>query len=1009
MEAPHAEGLGQVPAHRRRWPVPTLTPTTPADTSTLQTKVDLARREIRLGRTDSAERTLTEVIDDISALSRLKFWERRTRDLDTIEGAAASLLGQVRMQQGGMSDGARAALSRAVELLRLLIKDEASATAQAWADYGMALDLLGRSDEATTALDRALDLGDASAETSRRLAGLMLRAGRPADAEAVLARTLASGPADAATLRLRGDVLRRLGRVAEAGRSYFDAGVDAVYGGHLHESLDLFRAAADLLPSEPDTHYAVGEVLRRLDKMEEALPAFDRALALEPAHPAALVSKGDVLRVKGDPKGALAALDAALAVRSDPLALAMKGDLLRAEGDYDGAMLALDQALALQPDAGWAAGTRGQVLRALDRLPEARDELRRAVGLAPDLAWAWAELAATEYALADIEQAVTSAAEALGRDPGNPLALAVTGLGHLAAGRSGEAAPALEKLTEAVPALDWAWASLAQARSRLGDDDGALAAADRALQLSPGHREAFAVRGAVLLRSGPAEQAVELIQQYVEAWPEDVQGWQRLAQARARAGDHPQAVRAYDRALQLRSDDPALHAGRARSLLAAGDIPAALGAYEEALRRSASATDLLEELADVASQTGAHAQAVAVLQRLGQEHPASNALRRHQARLELRLGRYEEMRRTLSGLDPAAETAEDSWLRGEAARLLEQGHDANRAFKRALDLDPGYLPAMTSLVYLHLDHDRINRARHYAERAVQSHGDDPAVLADLALVELAADRFEAAGSRVDLALQRAPDDHWALLTKARILTEQGEFQAATPLLERADELSPENVDVLNALGWCLENAAMRRAARETARGSPVRFSEPVGAMVAAAHDAYERSRRLRPDDLWLRRGVADTLDLSGRGDEARAHYRAIVEQITASRAYDAAVIAVLGWCYSCLRDHERAIKTYISALSTAARSKEARYLHFDLALVMLSAGHGEQAMLEYRRGIDQVAGVAPPRRRGVLVVAGNDLTAARATGRVGSAGDQATQAVVTQAVGLLDDALARPA
>jgi len=1012
MEAPDAKKLEQIPASGRRLPAPGST--SRADTASLQNKVNLARKEIRLGRVDRAQEMLTEVLDNVSTLPWEQFRERHTGKLQIIEGAAASLLGQVLVLRADMTDQAKSALSRAVAVLQEPLEDESSATAQAWTDYGVALDLLGRSDEALTALTKALDLGDTSPETSERLARLMVRAGRWTEAEPILRRTLASGPADIATLCLLGDVQRNLGRPGEAAQTYLHAGADAVFANRLPEALDMFQSAAELLPSDPDTHYAVGEVLRRLDRPKEALAAFDRALELQPTHSNALASKGDVLRVSGDPAGALRAFEAALAVRPNAFALGAKGDVLRSEGDYDGAMRALDEALALEPDAAWVVGTRGQLLRALGRLHEARSELHRATELAPDLAWAWAELAATEYSLAHIDHAVAAATEALEQDPENPLALAVTALCYNEQGGFASAASALEKLTVIIPGTDWTWASLAQARLQLGDDQGALAAADRALELSPQHQDALAVRSTVLLNSGPPERAVEELERYVNAWPDDeqgrrrlAQGWHRLAQARAEKGDHPKALEAYDRALQLPSDDPVLHIGRARSLLATGNVPAAIKEYEEALRRDMEATDLLDELADVANQTHTQDQVVAILQQLRQEHRASEDLLRHQARLEFDLGRYDDVEKTLGGLDAVTETARDNWYRGEAARLRERTQEANRAFKRALEIDPDYLPAMSSLVYLHLDHDRIDRARHYAERALQTHGDDPEVITDLARVDLAEDQFESAQSRIELALLRAPDNRWALVTKAYILTEQGAFQAALPVLERAHKLQPEKMGTLAALGWCRENAAMQRAADETLSSVSVRLSEAVNTVLAAANDAYEHVWRLNPENVFLRRGVADTLDLLERRKEARAHYEAIVQEISASRAYDADTIAVLGWCYYALMEYERAIKTYVSALSSAAQPKEIRYLHFDLALAMLAAGHGEQAVLEYRRGIDRFANDVAPRQRGAFTVARNDLTAARATGRANSADEEAANRAATRAVAMLEEALVR--
>jgi tetratricopeptide (TPR) repeat protein len=132
-----------------------------------------------------------------------------------------------------------------------------------------------------------------------------------------------------------------------------------------------------------------------------------------------------------------------------------------------------------------------------------------------------------------------------------------------------------------------------------------LTAALRAPEIS----DARLFRATALLRLGEIARALDDLDAYVRAAPDDVRGYERRFEARLAAGrrrdaldDLGAAVRVQPRAdLYLRL--AALHAE-------AGDVPRAIGAYEEGITRLGRPLELMVALVDLAVRARATAKAL---------------------------------------------------------------------------------------------------------------------------------------------------------------------------------------------------------------------------------------------------------------------------------------------------------------------------------------------------------------------------------------------------------------
>jgi tetratricopeptide (TPR) repeat protein len=961
------------------------------DAAGLRRRVELARADVDAGRGQAAGQALAQVLQDIDRLSSSRLpGTAEDSELRVIEASACSLHAQLSSPPDEPAPEELDLLERAANVLELLV-GSGQANARAWADYGAAIDILGRTKEAEDALRTAVTHGELSQGTHHRLARILLADGRADEAEQVLRRVLKTDAVnDPTTLRLLGDSLQMRHRNAEAAAAYLAVAKLSVASGRLQHAVEVARLASELMPASFEASLVLGDTLRLLSRHDEALTALDAALLLSPDDQRALAAKADVLRITGDFEGALQTLDALLAQSpDDAFTLGMKGDVLRAVGAYAEALPVLDAAVKSAPDDAWNVGTRGQVLRALGRIDEAVVALTTALQHSDSLPWVWAELAAAELDRGRLDAALAAAGEALQRDPEQPVALAVRASVHAQRGHAAPAEEALLALVQAQPDLEWGWRLLAEVQIELGKDEEALSAMHNALNVKPDDEATAEMLVDLLMRAGRVPEALGLLDRFTRTDPPP--DWVLLYQGVAfrRSGQLEDSIRTLEHAAQVVPEDARIRGQLGEALADAGRADDALAAFNDAVQLGGSLSDLLDEMIALADQPGRSDVVLELLHRLLREQPANTDIRRQTAKLEYQLGRYEDAARTFDEEGSDGEwSPEDLSRRGEVLRVLGRTREARTSFERALELDPDSVSALTGLLYVYLDLRKPKRARVYAVKALEGRERNPSLLGDLALVDLAEEKYVEALDRTSLALGIEPENEWARVARGRVLNQMGDWSQAVQTFEPLVQ-SGATASTIYELAWACENAALRSVA-DRATPDQVVLHDTARTLLDRAREAYEQAWAQERDNVWYRRGVADTSDLRGLTTEADEHYRGIVEQVESNRAYDTDSLGLLAWCNYCLDQGEVAMTLYINAISSA--SPTADYLKFDLGLAMLASGQFELAQSTYQRGVGQLAGLDRHRQRAAMLVARNDLTAARLLHRVGS--DDVTGSIV---------------
>lgn len=460
----------------------------------------------------------------------------------------------------------------AIEQFVTLFGDTGGRAGGALISLGVALQHLGREDEAVAAYRKSVELDSSHSDVLVSLGVLLERRGSIQEAIAYYRKATEANPASAVAYNCLGNALKKSGLVFEAMQEYAKAiAVDpqATLGryflamalhetGYLQEAADHYRKALEVDETSPDIHHKLGRVLAEQGQLVEACVQYRRAISLQPGLAIARADLALALEMSGELRAALDQYQEAL--RADPDAIALQmffGRALISAGRFADAATVLNRALALDPGQPAVHHFLGTALERRGHFGEAVSHMKKAVELAPGFADAHRNLGIALCRSGNCAEGIRHLKTAEVLEPAEPRTVFYLGWAMEATGSPDVAEAYFRTAVGLRPDLAEAHYGLARALHAGGKLQEAIEAYRMAVNHGPHVVEAHADMAVALLQLGRIPEAVVTLGKALALNRESVQLLYALGAAYARMNDHAEAVKYLKKALDMNPDHAA--------------------------------------------------------------------------------------------------------------------------------------------------------------------------------------------------------------------------------------------------------------------------------------------------------------------------------------------------------------------------------------------------------------------------------------------------------------------
>lgn len=667
------------------------------------------------------------------------------------------------------------------------------------------------------------------------------------------------------------------------------------------EYLSVLRAA----PQNPAVNRQLGFLFYTEGRLPEALFFLKKAAGLDPANIDVWLKTGLACLSLQDPK---AARDAAAHVlqrqpqNEDALLLLAQAATTNQVREISQRMEQLPAAARNSARCHLVLGTLAALQRDLAR---AEAEFKAAVAADPKsseacLALASLYLARNDRALA--EPALKKAAELAPFRSAHRLRYADFKLGT-GAGQEGKRV--LEEITRNAPDYIPAWVRLAHLAYAQVKTEECAGLINKVLARDPMNFEALVLRGNLSLARGDTTNAVSQFERLATLYDHNPQAQFQLARAHLLNKEPLKAKATLDRALLLNSN-------YVDAILLQAEINVRQGISGPAIR---SLTQLLKQHPQVPRAYTLLANAY-----LGQNHPDDA------------LNVYGQMTHAFP------KEPQPALFLGILLARQGRTNDARQTFEKALELAPGFLPALEGIVDLDLAEKQYPRATARIQQQIDrdTHAAEPWLL-------MAKTHLAQAVALAAQELQRRPAPAPASLRIADVPAAQLEVDQAEKALLKALDLNPNlrNAYLLLAQIYVAANKhqqALDRLNNLAAKTNDITALMQIGFIQAelkdfsAARDAYEKALAVNPNFVPVLNYLA-YLYSEPLHDPNKAY--ALAEKARQLQPNDPAVADTLGWVLFQRGEYGRALAVLEEGAAKLGTDPEAQF-HLGMAHYMMA-------------------------------------------------------------------------
>jgi tetratricopeptide (TPR) repeat protein len=628
------------------------------------------------------------------------------------------------------------------------------------------------------------------------------------------------------------------------------------------EAIIEYRSVLQIDPNHAPAHYALAKEYLRNNQPREGFWELRETVRLDPANLEARITFAQLAVLAGEPEEALAQAEAVLA--ADPKHVQgwlMKGQALEALKKPDESLAAVEKAVEMGPTDPTALRLMARAYDIRNDAPKAEAIYKRLLEASPDMtshtsyarfltrnykaartqeveqlfrkaievakpdetADAYAALSGYLFGRDRFDEVVTLLDDGIKKNDGSVELIYLLARYYSARGDETKARELIEQATQTKPNDPKPYLILSAYRGRQNDTAGALAAAEKAIEVAPDYEAARLRKAELLVEIGFADNdqtkiadGRKIIDEILAGQPSNpgalfIQAKIDLASKRV-----DESITAIRTAINGKPNWAEAYYVLGAALAIKGDNPAARNELARALEIDPNLLQAQQALAKVHASLGEHAYAVEVGRRYLKQRPDDLDMHLIVAQSLVRLGKLQEAKAEIDAID------ED-----------KRGAEGNYALGR---------------IYLGIGD--LAQARKYLELADAALPRNADILSNLLTLDSRENRMAESVARINAAVAAEPGSSKLQQLAGMVAQMNGKPEEAEAAYKKAVELDPTDL-----------NAYERLARFYSATG---RLEETV--------KTYEKAIEVRPDQATLHHFLGVLYELGGQRDRALARY-----------------------------------------------------------------------------------------------------------------------------------------
>lgn len=472
----------------------------------------------------------------------------------------------------------------------------------------------------------------------------------------------------------------------------------------------------------------------------------------------------------------------------------------------------------------------------------------------------------------------------------------------------------------------------------------------------------------VLLREGRNEEALQETEALIEKHPEAQEFYRSRLQVLARLGREEAVEQTLRQIVDRFPEDEESKALLVRYYLSREEI----GKAEEFLREEAEIEGENQQarrltLVRFLREVRGRDAALAEIERLIEAGIEPEKFRAMRAALQFEAGEREQaiadLRALLADAEPSGQTRENKILLAGLLQATGNEVGARQLVEEVLSEDPGMIPALKMRAGWQIGDDRAEEAINTLRTVLNEAPGDVEALTMLARAHMRSGSRQLAGETLAQAVRASSNAPEPSLRYASFLTADGNLSAAATVLADALRISPQNVDLLAALGeiyiqleeWSQAQAIERRlrdAGGEAALAAAENLKVAILSGQRGASDALAYLEGLAGEDRIPAQAAVVQMNLRmGNTERARSYLDDLLAQEPENEVYrllDAALLGASGEAgaaaeqyRSLIADHPQKPRYYVElyrVLQGQGKDAEAREVVEDGLAAVPDAG-----------------------------------------------------------------------